>query len=111
VRIELVFKRNTAYLSGLESVRNITFVPNSSIQLNGTSTVCLGRKLSMVESEGPSTLLLNVNLVTHSRIYCVALSVFIWVEHHLFVKVPNSCERKRHCFSFKKTINVRTKMV
>jgi hypothetical protein len=35
--------------------RNITFVPNSSIEINGTNTVCLGRKLSMVESGGPST--------------------------------------------------------
>jgi hypothetical protein len=35
VGIELPFERNTTYLSGYSSVRNITFVQNTSIQLNG----------------------------------------------------------------------------
>jgi hypothetical protein len=37
------------------SVRNITFVQISSIQVNGRSTVCLGRKLSMLEAGGSTS--------------------------------------------------------
>jgi hypothetical protein len=56
MRIELPFERNTPYFSGFESVRNITFVENSSIQVNGRSTVSFGRKSSMLEARGASTL-------------------------------------------------------
>jgi hypothetical protein len=48
MRIELIFERNTAYLSGISNVSNITIVPNSSIQVKGTSTVSLVRKLPML---------------------------------------------------------------
>jgi hypothetical protein len=43
VVIELPFERNTAYLSRFSCVKNVTFVQNSSIQVNGGSTVSLVR--------------------------------------------------------------------
>jgi hypothetical protein len=54
-RIELTFERNTAYLSGFASGRNI-FVQISFLQVKGKSTVSLVRKPSMLEAEGSSTL-------------------------------------------------------
>jgi hypothetical protein len=39
MRFELPFERNTAYLSGFLSVRNISFVQNSSIHVKGRSSV------------------------------------------------------------------------
>jgi hypothetical protein len=56
MRIEQTFERNTAYLSGFPCVRNITFVQNISIQVNGRSTVSLVRKSSMLEA-GRSSIL------------------------------------------------------
>jgi hypothetical protein len=58
---QLGFERKNAYFSMFPNVSNTTFVPNSSIELNGTSSACVGRKLSMLESGGPSTLFLNEN--------------------------------------------------
>jgi hypothetical protein len=46
----------------------VTFVANSSIELSGTSTVYVGRKLSVLESGEPSPLFLNENWVTHWKI-------------------------------------------
>jgi hypothetical protein len=59
--IELPFEGNTVYLSGFSSVRNTTFVQNSPIQVNGRSTLFLGRKPSMLEAGGSSTLFLCEN--------------------------------------------------
>jgi hypothetical protein len=50
--IELLFEKSTAYLSEFSSVRNITFVQNSSIQVSGRFTVSPGRKASMLEGGG-----------------------------------------------------------
>jgi hypothetical protein len=47
-RIELPFERNTAYLLGFSSVRNISFLQNSSIQVNWGNTVSLGKKTTYV---------------------------------------------------------------
>jgi hypothetical protein len=58
---ELIFEKNTAYLSGISNVSNISIVPNSSIQVKGTSTVSLVGKLSMLETGGSSTLFLYEN--------------------------------------------------
>jgi hypothetical protein len=54
--IELSFERDTAYLV-FSSVRNITFVQNSFIQVNGRSTISLGRKPSVLEAAGPCKLI------------------------------------------------------
>jgi hypothetical protein len=50
------FERNTAYLPGFSSVRNITFVQKSSIQVNGRNTESLGRKTFLLEAGVSSTL-------------------------------------------------------
>jgi hypothetical protein len=40
-RIELAFERKKAYISRFPKERNFTCVPNTSIPVNGTRTVCL----------------------------------------------------------------------
>jgi hypothetical protein len=55
-RIELPFERNTDYLSGFSSVRNSSLVEKGSIQVNGRSTVYVGRKPSRLEAGGSGTL-------------------------------------------------------
>jgi hypothetical protein len=57
MRIELPFERVTPYPSVFSSARNVTFVQNSSIQVNGRSPVSLGRKPSILEAGGSMTLL------------------------------------------------------
>jgi hypothetical protein len=73
--IELPSERNTAYLLGFSSVKNITIVQNSSIQVSGISLVDLGRKPSMLEARESSTLILYENYVNFER-NTVYLSVF-----------------------------------
>jgi hypothetical protein len=52
MRIELPVERNTPYLSVFSYVRIITFVQNSSIQVNGRSSISLVRKATMLEAGG-----------------------------------------------------------
>jgi hypothetical protein len=59
--IVLGSERKNAYFSRSPKVANINVLPNSSIELKGRSTACVGRKLPMLEVGGPSTLLLNEN--------------------------------------------------
>jgi hypothetical protein len=56
VKIQLACERNTGYLSGISNMRTITFVQNSSIQVNGCSMVSPARKSSTLEAGGSSTL-------------------------------------------------------
>jgi hypothetical protein len=44
-------ERRNAYFSRLPKVANNTFLPNSSIELKGTSTACVRRKLSCEKEE------------------------------------------------------------
>jgi hypothetical protein len=41
-----VFERKYAYISVFSNVSKISFVPNSSIDVNETSTVCLVRTIN-----------------------------------------------------------------
>jgi hypothetical protein len=41
-----VFERKYAFLSVISNVSNISFVPNSSIEVNKTSTACLVRTIN-----------------------------------------------------------------
>jgi hypothetical protein len=53
VRIELIFQRNTAYLSGLYlQCEEHYFVQNSHFQVNGRSTVCLVKEQLMLQARG-----------------------------------------------------------
>jgi hypothetical protein len=61
VRIQLACEWNTAYLSGISKVWNMTCSENSSIQVNRSSTVSLVRKLSMLEAGGSSTVFSSEN--------------------------------------------------
>jgi hypothetical protein len=74
-RIELSFERNTVYLSGFSSVRNISFLQYSSIQVNWGSTVSLGRKPSMLEEGRCSTLFSCENWVSMWKEYMRSESV------------------------------------
>jgi hypothetical protein len=58
---KLDFERKNSYFSVFPNGSNNSFVPNNSIELNGTNTTCVGRKLSMLESRGRNTFFLNVN--------------------------------------------------
>jgi hypothetical protein len=55
IRTELPVERNTAYLSGFSTVKNITFVQNNCFPVNGSNMVPLGRKSPMLEAGGSST--------------------------------------------------------
>jgi hypothetical protein len=57
LRIALLYEGNTAYFTGFSNVTNITFVENSSIKVKGRISVSLGRKPSISEAGGYSTLL------------------------------------------------------
>jgi hypothetical protein len=48
------FKRNTAYISGFSVARNIIFLQNSPLLVNGRSTVSLVIRLSMLLAGWPS---------------------------------------------------------
>jgi hypothetical protein len=75
------FVRNTAYLSGISNVKNMTFVQNSSIQVDGRNTVSLLWKQSMLEAGGSSTLFSFGNCFTLLKEYLLSESVLKWVIH------------------------------
>jgi hypothetical protein len=50
MKIELPFERNTAYISGFSSGRNIHFLQKSTIQFTWGNTVSLGKKTIYVRS-------------------------------------------------------------
>jgi hypothetical protein len=56
VAIEFAVSRNTAYLSVLSRMRNITFTENGPIKLKGTCSVASVRESFMLEARGPRTL-------------------------------------------------------
>jgi hypothetical protein len=65
VRIELIFQRNTAYLSGLYlQCEEHYFVQTSHIQVNGRSTVSLVKEQLMLQAREPRTLFAIVNSVS-----------------------------------------------
>jgi hypothetical protein len=102
---------NTAYPSVFSSVRNIAFVQNSSIQVNGRSTVTLGIKPSMLEAEGSSTLLLMRIEFPFER-NTSYLSGFSNVGNITFVQNRSiSSEWKKYGISWKKTIDFRSRRI
>jgi hypothetical protein len=112
VRIELIFQRNTAYLSGLYlQCEEHYFVQTSHFQVNGRSTVCLLKERLMLQARGPRTLFGIVNSVSWLKDYGLPLSVSMGEEHQLFAKSPHSNEWKKQCSSCKRIINVTSKRV
>jgi hypothetical protein len=99
------------YLSVFSWVRNITFVQNCPIQVNGRSTVVLVRESLTLEAIGSSNFLTIVNSVSCLKEYCLPLSVFMAEEHQPFAKSSLSSEWKKHCSSCKRIIYVRSKRV
>jgi hypothetical protein len=67
-------------------MRNITFVQSSSFQLNGRSTVSLGRKPSILEEGGSQTLFSCENWVNLWMEYSLPLHIISCEEHHLCAK-------------------------
>jgi hypothetical protein len=68
-------------------VRNINFVQNCSIQVNGTSIISLVRKPSMWEAGGCSTKFPCGNWVNFWKKHCLTFSVFMCEEHELCTKL------------------------
>jgi hypothetical protein len=78
------FQKEYYLLLRVFNMRNITFVPDSCIQLNG-STVFLVRKQSMLEAEGSSTSFSCANSVTLLKEYLRSESISKW-ENHSFME-------------------------
>jgi hypothetical protein len=83
MKIELPFDRNIVYNWGLSNMRHITFVQNSTIQVDGKSTVCLVRKPSKVLVGVSCRLFPYENGRTIWKEYCQPLRVFKREKHHL----------------------------
>jgi hypothetical protein len=75
-----------------------------------TSTALVGRKLSMLESGGPNTLY-SMRIEFPIERCTAYISMFSCWWFITFFKQPHSSERKKHCFSLKKTINVQSKRI
>jgi hypothetical protein len=86
---------NTAYLSGFLSVRNITFVQNSPIQVKGRSSVSVGRKPSMLEVRWSGTLLPWENRVMLWKEFAI-WTCFEVGESFTLWKIPSSEEIEKH---------------
>jgi hypothetical protein len=92
-------------------VRNINFVQNHRIKVNGRKTAAFVRESSMLETRGSRNLVNIVNSVCCLKEYCVTLSVFLDDQPHLSAESPHSSEREKHCSSCKRRINFISKMV
>jgi hypothetical protein len=97
LRIELPFERNIAYLSGFSNVKNITFVQNSSIQMNGRSSVSHGRKPSVLESGWSYILFPCENRVNLWKECLLSESVLKWENHSLYEKYPLQMKLRNTC--------------
>jgi hypothetical protein len=108
LRIELHFERNTAHHSGLSRMRNITIVLNNSTEVNGRSTVFLGRKSPMLERGGTSILFPCENCVSLWKVYLLS-ECFEGVNHSLYGKSPLQMKWRNtfnKCVSYKITQSV-----
>jgi hypothetical protein len=85
-------------------VRNINFVQNHHIKVNGRKTVAFLRDSLMLETRGSSNLVNIVNSVCSLKEYCVMLSVFLDEQHHLSAESPHSSERENHCSSVREAL-------
>jgi hypothetical protein len=92
-------------------VRNINFVQNHHIKVNGRKTVAFLRDSLMLETRGSSNLVNIVNSVCSLKEYCVTLSVFLDEQHHLSAESLQSREREKQCSSCKRRINIKSKRV
>jgi hypothetical protein len=109
VKTELPFDRNKAYLSGFSSVININFAQNSSIQVNGGSTILLLRKPQCVKQKGLAPCFpLRIYLPFERN--TAYLSEFSRVRNINIVK-NTSIQVRRSSFSFEKMINDRSSRV
>jgi hypothetical protein len=98
VRLHLASERNTAYLSGISNVRSITFVWNSSIQVNGSNTVSPVRKSSTLEAGGSSTLFSCEKWGGLLKEYLRFESILKWKTSFTLRKVPPSGEMEKHFY-------------
>jgi hypothetical protein len=80
--MEWACERNTAYLSVFSWMRNITFVQNGPIQVNGRRTLSLVRTLSMLEVGGSNTLFPCKNGVSMWKECLQTKSVSKWRISH-----------------------------
>jgi hypothetical protein len=111
LRREWTCERNTAYLSVFSWMRNITFVQNGSIQVNGRRTLSLVRTLSMLEIEGSNILFpcekrgnmwkecLQTNSVSKWRIgHCLKTTCFRWIGETPVAHGTVQCVRGKSVF-------------
>jgi hypothetical protein len=89
--------------------RNINFVQNLRIKVNGRKTAAFVRESLMLETRESSNLVNIVNSVCSFKEYCLPLSVFLDEHHHLSAESPHTSELKNHCSSYKRSISVTSK--
>jgi hypothetical protein len=80
--MEWACERNTAYLSVFSWMRNITFVQNGPIQVNGRRTLSLVRTLSMLDVVGSNTLFPCENGVSMGKECLWTNSISKWRISH-----------------------------
>jgi hypothetical protein len=90
-------------------MRNITFVQNHHIQVNGRCSVACLRESLMLEARGSSTLFSILNSVCCLREYCLHFSVFMGEEHHLCTKSHHRSESKKHCSLVRESLMLEAK--
>jgi hypothetical protein len=65
----------------------------------------------MLEPRGSRNSVTIVNSVCSLKEYCIPLSVFLDEQYHLCVESPHSSEKEKHCSSWKRSINSKSKRV
>jgi hypothetical protein len=93
--------------SQVSSVRKFTTVENRSFQVNGRSTVSVGRKPSMLEEVGSSTLFSLWELRYLVKRILVIWKCFEVGESFSFWKIPSLTKWRNTCILWNKTICVR----
>jgi hypothetical protein len=95
------FKRNTAYISVFSIVRNMMFVQNGPLLVNGRSTESLVIKLSVLEAGWPHIMFPWECSVIFWKEYCPPLRNFQYGQTHVSYEQYKLCWTEKclsHCF-------------
>jgi hypothetical protein len=103
------FERNILYLSGFSIVRNITSVQNTSIQVKGRSIESLGRKPSMLEAGGCSTLFPWENGICLWKEYLGSESIMKRENYSLDEKCSLQTKWRNTCIIWHSTMCIKDK--
>jgi hypothetical protein len=74
--------------------------------MKGRKTAVFVRESFMLETRGSSKMVSRVNSVCSLKEYCLPLSFYLDLQHHLSAECPHSNDWEKHCGSCKRSINV-----